>query len=154
MTPDELTRPLGLSPPKPRLAGRVRLAIGLLGVAAAAGVVAFLVLQRSADAPFAVSPIVTRDQASPPGDPSAGSRQSAEALEGASGVSVLRPPGEAPPGSIVIRVPEPAARLEPAPDPRLIEHTRFGLLPKVGADGARPARLYARPAVAKSGPRV
>src|SRR5215213_9118776 len=78
MTPDELTRPLGLSPPKPRLAGRVRLAIGLLGVAAVAGVVAFLVLPRSADAPFAVSPIVTRDQASPPGDPSAGSRQSAE----------------------------------------------------------------------------
>jgi len=154
MTPDELTRPLGLSPPKPRLTRRVSLAVGLLGVAAAAGAVAFLAIQRSADAPFAISRIVTRDQVFPPADPSAGSRQSAEALEGASGVSVLRPPGEAAPGSIVIRVPDVAARLEPAPDPRLIEHTRFGLLPKVGADGARPARVYARPAVAKSGPRV
>jgi polysaccharide deacetylase 2 family uncharacterized protein YibQ len=111
-------------------------------------------LLRDAEEPDAVSPIVTREAAGPVADPGASARQSAEALEGASGVSVLRPPGEAAPGSIVIRVPDAAVSLAPAPDDRLVERTRFGLLPKIGADGTRPAQVYARPAVPKTGPRV
>jgi uncharacterized protein len=37
--------------------------------------------------------------------------------------------------------------LVPAPDQRLIEMSRYGLLPRIGADGARPADVYARPVV-------
>ncbi|HYC26329.1 MAG TPA: divergent polysaccharide deacetylase family protein, partial [Roseiarcus sp.] len=43
-------------------------------------------------------------------------------------------------------------------DPRLVEKTRFGLLPRIGPDGARPAEVYARPQFVppklKSAPRV
>ena len=41
-----------------------------------------------------------------------------------------------------------AVQLNPAPDPRLVEKSRYGLLPRIGADGARPADIYARPVVA------
>ena len=37
-------------------------------------------------------------------------------------------------------------RLATAPDPGLIERSRIGLLPRIGADGRRPAQVYARPA--------
>jgi polysaccharide deacetylase 2 family uncharacterized protein YibQ len=33
----------------------------------------------------------------------------------------------------------------PAADPRLLETSRHGPIPKIGADGARPAEVYARP---------
>jgi polysaccharide deacetylase 2 family uncharacterized protein YibQ len=36
-------------------------------------------------------------------------------------------------------------KLAAAPDPRLIEKTRHGNVPRIGADGARPAEVYARP---------
>ncbi len=38
--------------------------------------------------------------------------------------------------------------LAPAPDPRLVERSRFGPLPRIGSDGAMPALVYARPATA------
>lgn len=41
-------------------------------------------------------------------------------------------------------------RLAPAPDKRLVEPSRFGPLPKIGADGARPSRVYARPPIASA----
>jgi polysaccharide deacetylase 2 family uncharacterized protein YibQ len=71
-------------------------------------------------------------------------RASASDVESASGVSVVRPDGVGPPPSLVIKVPTSSA-LSPAPDPRLIERTRNGNLPRIGADGARPAEVYARP---------
>ena len=71
-------------------------------------------------------------------------RASAGEVESASGVSVVRPDGVGPPPSLVIKVPTSPA-LSPAPDPRLIERTRNGILPRIGADGARPAGVYARP---------
>ncbi len=37
--------------------------------------------------------------------------------------------------------------LTPAPDPRLVEKGRHGPLPRIGADGARPSEVYARPLV-------
>ena len=67
--------------------------------------------------------------------------------EGQSGVTVVRPPGtSAPPGTFIpVPQPDPLA-LPPAPDPRLVEQSRYGILPRRGADGSRPAEVYARPA--------
>ena len=81
-------------------------------------------------------------------DPAADSpRRTAAEVETASGVSVVRTNGVAAPASLIIRIPEDAAiALNPAPDPRLIERTRQGVLPKIGADGSRPSMVYARPA--------
>ena len=71
---------------------------------------------------------------------------SAVQLENSAGVTVVRP-GEDAPGAIVITVPDAAGpiRLAPAPDNRLVERNRYGLLPKLGPDGATPAKIYARP---------
>lgn len=70
---------------------------------------------------------------------------SASQLETESGVTVVRPGSDAP-GAIVITVPDDGAvKLAPAPDKRLVERTRHGLLPKIGPDGATPAQVYARP---------
>lgn len=69
----------------------------------------------------------------------------ASQLETESGVTVVRPGADAP-GAIVITVPDDGAiKLAPAPDKRLIERTRHGLLPKIGPDGATPMQVYARP---------
>jgi uncharacterized protein len=154
---DELTRPLGVAPPpRSRSFRRAGFVLAALGVIGAAGLVGFIALFRASGEPVAVAPIVVRESAAPPAPvpPAESARRSAQAVEGASGVSVFRPPGEAAPSSVVIRVPEVPVRLEAAPDPRLVEHSRYGLLPKVGADGARPVQVYARPAPAKTGPRV
>jgi len=71
---------------------------------------------------------------------------SATQLENSAGVTVVRP-GEEAPGAIIITVPEEGGpiKLAPAPDNRLTERTRYGLLPKTGPDGATPAKVYARP---------
>lgn len=79
---------------------------------------------------------VTAQQTGP-----AGARQ----LETEAGVTVVRPGAEAP-GAIVITVPDDGTvRLAPAPDKRLVERGRHGILPRVGPDGATPAQVYARP---------
>ena len=80
----------------------------------------------------------------------------AEAIERQSGVKIIRPGGSAVPGALIINV---AKALNPGlastPDPRLIEQTRYGLVPRIGTDGARPAEIYARPAVSLPGlPRI
>ncbi|MBB4197789.1 hypothetical protein CCR94_11805 [Rhodoblastus sphagnicola] len=69
------------------------------------------------------------------------------------GVRVIRGGGAA--GPAIIRVPDGAAApLAPAPDARLVEKSRFGLLPKRGKDGATPAQVYARPRPAVTAPRI
>jgi polysaccharide deacetylase 2 family uncharacterized protein YibQ len=69
-------------------------------------------------------------------------------LEQKSGVKVIRSGGGAAPSATIIEVPQPlSVTLAPAPDPRLIEPSRYGPLPRIGADGARPADVYARPVV-------
>jgi hypothetical protein len=74
-------------------------------------------------------------------------QSSARQLESEAGVTVVRP-GSDVPGAIVITIPDNpgTVKLAPAPDSRLVERTRHGLLPKIGPDGATPARIYARPA--------
>ena len=48
--------------------------------------------------------------------------------------------------SLIINVPQALGlQLTPAPDARLVEKGRYGLLPRVSADGAKPLDVYARP---------
>jgi uncharacterized protein len=74
-------------------------------------------------------------------------RQNAAELENGAGVRVSRPGNAQAPGAVIIRVPDaqPAIRLAPAPDKRLVERGRHGTLPKVSPEGLRPADVYARP---------
>ncbi len=75
---------------------------------------------------------------------------SAEDIEQQSGVKVMRA-GASAPGALIITVPQDLGiRLAPAPDPRLVEKTRFGPIPRIGSDGSRPSEIYARPLVTAS----
>ncbi len=74
--------------------------------------------------------------------------EDAAQLEQKSGVKVVRAGGGTAPGATIIEVPRALdVTLAPAPDPRLVEPSRYGPLPRIGADGARPADVYARPLV-------
>jgi polysaccharide deacetylase 2 family uncharacterized protein YibQ len=83
----------------------------------------------------------------------------AEQTEGTSGVKVTRGSG-GPSKPLIIDVAQAlGVKLAPAPDPRLIEKSKYGLLPRIGADGARPIDVYARATVSDSvlrasGPRI
>jgi polysaccharide deacetylase 2 family uncharacterized protein YibQ len=69
-------------------------------------------------------------------------------IEAQSGVKVIRPGGARAPGALVIDVSDAlAVHLSPAPDKRLVEKGRYGLLPKIGADGSRPSAIYSRPLI-------
>lgn len=74
-------------------------------------------------------------------------------IEAASGVKINRPPGMGAPGALIIQVPQADGRvgaaiaLNAAPDPRLIEKSPHGPLPRIGADGAKPSEVYARPVI-------
>ncbi len=67
-------------------------------------------------------------------------------LETEAGVIVVRSGGESAPNSVVIKVSEPVAiKLNPSPDQRISERSRYGTLPKIGAGGAKAMQIYARP---------
>ena len=129
-------------------------AAGCVGVAIL-GLVLTVALRRDPDGgePMAVASIEKRAAPAPavpvnPG-PVAATPQgpaSAAQLEHSAGVTVTRA-GEDAPEAIVITIPDEARtlKLAPAPDNRLVERSRYGLLPKTGPEGATPARIYARP---------
>jgi hypothetical protein len=165
VTADDLTKPLGIAerprsfrtwtlPVAPVLSG---LLVVLLGGAAAyvtfaddplAGEPHAIVPIELPAAPPATSPAAPPTAAvKPAGNPAAEAppNRTAAEVEDASGVAIMRPNGTAAPGSVIIRVPEPDGKLAPAPDPRLVERSRHGLLPKAGPDGAKPWQVYARP---------
>ncbi len=77
---------------------------------------------------------------------------SAAAVEARSGVKVTRLDGSQTPASLVLQVQEAGVgvSLAPAPDKRLVEKARVGLLPKTGTDGTRPMDFYARPVLTSS----
>ena len=78
--------------------------------------------------------------------PDRSGRRTADQVEGASGVTVVRPDGQSAPESIIVRLPDEIdVTLAPSPDPRLVDRTRSGVLPRVGPDGSRPLDVYARP---------
>ncbi|WP_291669990.1 divergent polysaccharide deacetylase family protein [Bosea sp. (in: a-proteobacteria)] len=151
----DLNRPLGRDKPaptgKPWARWLATAAAGGIGIVVL-GLALVAALRRDPDGgePMAVATIEKR--AAPPVAVSTGpdakphGPASASQLENDAGVVVYRPDSDAP-GAIVITVPDDAGavRLAPAPDTRLVERTRYGLLPKTGPDGATPARIYARP---------
>ena len=54
-------------------------------------------------------------------------------------------PATAPEGNQVAEAPEAEVRLQPAPDPALVEETRLGALPRISEDGRHAWKVYARP---------
>lgn len=161
----ELNRPLGqdrAAPPGKPWGRWLVLAFAGVVSLAWASIALIVAIRRDPDGgePMAIAQIekraapvqsvpVTSQSGAPQPDPTqiARGQSSARQLENESGVTVVRPGAEVP-GSIVITIPDSAAtvRLAPAPDSRLVERTRHGLLPKLGPDGATPAQVYARPA--------
>ena len=168
--PDDLHRPLGLSTGRGRPfgPGLRQLACALL---VGTGVAALSFTARDGDhagEPYAVADIApaapesvasiakaTQEDASSPPQRLAATGPE---VESDSGVTVIRPGGASAPDAMVIRVPDTVGpiKLAAAPDPRLVERGEYGPLPRVGQDGSRPAKIYARPAPppAKGRPRI
>jgi polysaccharide deacetylase 2 family uncharacterized protein YibQ len=104
--------------------------IGAVIAIAALASSAFFLARRSGPGPFAEVPIQIRSAPVPPREAPSPAPQA---------------DGRQADGSI---------RLAAAPDPRLVEQSRFGLLPKIGSDGARPSAVYARPAPLGPSPKI
>ena len=167
---DELDRPLGQKPPpvaarRQRLDTRSALVIGG-SMIVVAGYAVFSLVPRDpyAGEPHAIARIETvkaTETAPTPASSSAaampeeqtqraaarGDRVSnASEIEQMSGVKVTRTGSPDAPGAMIIQLDRPAGiRLTPAPDKRLVEKGRYGLLPKIGADGSKPMDVYSRP---------
>jgi len=62
------------------------------------------------------------------------------------GVRVVRTTSGGGASPVIIEIqPSSSVRLAPAPDKRVSEKGRYGVLPHVGSDGAKPMDIYARP---------
>jgi len=159
---DELNEPLGLvsgavaAPPAGRWRAAGRAVLAAAALAAAIGLVTLARRDWPLDGePYAVAKVEVAPAPSGPAAPdvtasvheaAAPPIASAGQVEAASGVKVTRAGGGSPPNARIIDVERALAdRLNAAPDPRLIETSRYGSLPRVGADGARPVEVYARP---------
>ncbi|MDE4909809.1 divergent polysaccharide deacetylase family protein [Methylobacterium sp. 092160098-2] len=181
-TDDILTRPLGVpeavpAQPTSRLgqliaaARRPRIAAAAIaaGFAVAAGLVLALgdpdggeprvqvaiAMREPTMRPATQAPPTLQPQVLATAPSTAPLQRSAEEVETASGVTVVRPPGSGPSDAVVIRVPPPnAPRLVPAPDPRISEAGRHGLMPKLGEGRIRPLDVYARSEEPGTGPRI
>ncbi|HEV7258085.1 MAG TPA: divergent polysaccharide deacetylase family protein [Bosea sp. (in: a-proteobacteria)] len=156
---NELNRPLGqdrATPPGKPWGRWISFAcVGAIGLIWAS-IALIVAIRRDPDGgePMATALIETRPApaqtapaaSQPEATPVARAQSSARQLESESGVTVVRPGSDAP-GAIVITIPDnpTAVKLAAAPDKRLVERTRHGLLPKLGPDGATPAQVYARP---------
>lgn len=154
----ELNRPLGQNRPaasgKPWGRWLATAAAGCVG-AAVLGLMLTAALRRDPDggepvavasiekrsAPASSVPATANSTADAPRGPA-----SAAQLENSAGVTVVRA-GEEAPEAIIITIPDAARtiRLATAPDNRLVERSRYGLLPKSGPEGTTPANIYARP---------
>lgn len=164
MARDDLNEPLGVNAPAHRAADRPWGWIAMSGLAAlvaSLGIFTYVAGDPMGGEPYAVARIAPPMPAEPPKPERlrearaeettgtiAGARRAAtaEEVEQASGVRVSRPGGERAPGALIIQIPEAVGlKLTPAPDKRLTEKNRHGVLPRIGGDGARPSDIYARP---------
>ena len=181
MPSDDLHTPLGLDPdPQPGPGRDIPWnLVGFAGLALlAGGLFAFARLTDDGmgGEPYAIARIEPAKIAPPPppvtpvAPPPAGAAPSAEdttatvrvisglppnaaEIERASGVKVIRPGDAPPPEGLIIQTRRGAAAVDlaAAPDRRLVERGKYGPLPRIGADGARPSDVYARPVVASLG---
>jgi polysaccharide deacetylase 2 family uncharacterized protein YibQ len=155
MPADDLTKPLGLSPPrKPRGS---RLAIAAAAIVLVAGAGGGYWLLRS-PGPSATAPIAAAGSSSILADRTASVRPPpapASAPQGApAGLTPLKPTGSlTDTGRVVIYDPSqpPPIALSATPDPALVEDSSHGPLPKVAANGRRPLDAYARPVTRDDG---
>ena len=133
---DELTRPLGLDPPPPKLRRTVAIAIALpLLVGVAGG--SYVWLGRD---PGAGESAVTAEIAGVAKGEATGS------IAAKRGKPRVADPGPIDPSAPVLTELEPAPiELAAAPREDLVEKGRYGLLPRIGEDGTRPLQAYARP---------
>ncbi|HYA80053.1 MAG TPA: divergent polysaccharide deacetylase family protein [Methylocystis sp.] len=70
-------------------------------------------------------------------------------VEQQSGVTVTRNgSSRSGAGPIIIEIESSGVRLPASPDKRVAEKSRYGVLPRIGADGAKPMDVYSRPYVA------
>ena len=91
-------------------------------------------------------PSIPAPQAVSESDQSTTAFASGSQVEAASGVKVVRTLGASAPNALIIDVPKAlGVQLAPAPDKRLVEKSRYGMIAKIGPDGARPFDVYARP---------
>jgi hypothetical protein len=157
---DELNEPLGfVSGATAALpAGRMRLTGTVVtGAAVMAVAIGLVTLGRRDSAlsgePFGLANVEVLPAPQKPAAPNVpGAREaitppiaSVDQVEAASGVKVMRGNG-GPPKALIIDVAKAlGVRLTPAPDARVVENSKYGLLPRVGIDGARPFEVYARP---------
>jgi polysaccharide deacetylase 2 family uncharacterized protein YibQ len=166
MADDDLDTPLGLNRGK---AGRREipwrgLAVGGIGIVAAS-LVAFVFVTGNGRGgePFATASVEMKEAPPTPPDthvvvssnrvdetPTASIAKTVDdnnvTIE--NGVRVVRGGSAGASGAQVIRIPDdapPRIHLNPAPDRRLVEKGRYGPLPKVGPDGAKPLTTYNRP---------
>lgn len=162
---DDLNAPLGRDRPPPAgptAAAPLRLPVLAAAGAVAAGAVALYLAPRDpfGGEPYAVAriePVKPPEPApAPPPQTVASAEQGASAaqtpdaaaeLEQLSGVKVTRHGGEGGTARIIRIEPPSGVKLTPAPDRRVVEKGRYGLLPRIGQDGARPMDVYARPFV-------
>lgn len=166
---DELNAPLGKETPSSaaRPAFRRPFVLGA-GALIAAGAAALYVAPRDpfGGEPYAIAKI---EQAKPP-EPAlvpppqqqqmvaaadqglSGADIGVSEIEQLSGVKVTRRGGEGSSARIIRVDPPSGVKLAPAPDRRVVEKGRYGLLPRIGADGARPMDVYSRPFV--TGPTI
>jgi polysaccharide deacetylase 2 family uncharacterized protein YibQ len=149
---DDLTKPLGLSPPRhPRRPPPTSLIVAaVVVVVALLGGGTWLTLHhRSSPGPEAAA-VVNQP---PAAAPSAPAKVAAPAPSG-SALTEMTPTGNlSEVGKVVVSDPSQPApvTLTAAPVPALVEDSSYGPLPKVGADGTRPLDAYARPSSAASG---
>jgi polysaccharide deacetylase 2 family uncharacterized protein YibQ len=167
---DELNEPLGREPKRAAAADRSpsRWPLVAGGVLVAAGAVALYLGPRDpfGGEPYAIAkiepakvpePVPTpaqqqqtvsaAEQGGPPGN-----EMGVSEIEQLSGVKVTRHGVEGSTARIVRIDPPSGVKLAPAPDRRVVEKGRYGLLPRIGAEGARPMDVYARPFV--TGPTI
>ena len=153
---DDLTKPLGLSPPR-RPRGRppwpaIAAAVVVLAVVVGGIAAGWWLLRPAPSGPTATAAIDQPAATAPAATPSrtdANGRAPAAAT-----LTEVKPTGSlSEVGKVVIHDPSQPAALSLAAEPvaALVENSPYGPLPRIAADGTRPLDAYARPPEVASG---
>jgi polysaccharide deacetylase 2 family uncharacterized protein YibQ len=169
---DDLNAPLGQGKKTNRAAALTAFLPRALAGALGLSLVGFTLWAVTADDPLGGEPVSllavnpgllpakTADGTAAPGKTGAPSRydgpprgQTVTIIDGTSGkreeVTIPTSPGS--PRANNIAAPPPAKESALEADPRLIEISRHGPIPKTGSDGARPSEVYAKPVKSVAG---